>query len=107
MNDEQSQTENPMQRPHLLGCIFGLVWMALIPVTALFFIGAYGAVSRGYGSGEPHLVEFGWWLLAGGIACTAILCCTIILNIRIRKLMREELKEQLAAQRAKEQEVEG
>ena len=82
------------QPPRMLGCFFGLIWLALVPVTVIFFAGGYFALERGHHAGEAPLRELGWWLIAGGGACTAILCCTIILNMRIRQLSKESWLEE-------------
>lgn len=106
MSDEQPDPNDIRYKPQLLGCIFGFVWLTLIPITLLFFIAGYGAIHSGQANGEAPLAEFGWWLVGAGIACAVILCCTLILNMRIRKLMREHAIEAMSNDAAEEESVE-
>ncbi|TVR43631.1 MAG: hypothetical protein EA402_09255 [Planctomycetota bacterium] len=79
-----------LRSPRLSGCLLGLIWLAMIPLTVLLYAAGINAILYGRASDEAALSNLGWWLIVAGAAATAILCSSLIMSMRLRRLLAEQ-----------------
>lgn len=79
----------PAQDQHtasIWGCLGVLIWLAMFVFTALLLAAGWSAWSQGINKDQPSVASFGRWLMLAGAASTAILCSSIIIIMRVRRL---------------------
>ncbi|TVR11098.1 MAG: hypothetical protein EA401_11725 [Planctomycetota bacterium] len=83
---------SPPARSGLWGCLLIVAWLGMLLFTILVLAAGYSAWSQGVHQEQDNVASFGRWLLLAGAACTAILCSSIILIMRLRRLHTTNLE---------------